>query len=70
VRHYTRPGHPICQRKIDGVVAKRLANLWIRNRIKKNAHAGREKEIKWEIPDESIQSGESRRIWSLNNELE
>ena len=31
-------------------MAKRLANLWKRNKVKKKAHAGRGQEIKWEIP--------------------
>jgi hypothetical protein len=43
-------GTPLCQRKAEGGVAKRLANLWRRNRFKKNAHACRGQEIKWEIP--------------------
>jgi hypothetical protein len=32
-------------------VEKWLANLCRRVKVKKNAHAGRGEEIKWEIPD-------------------
>ena len=45
--------HPVCQRKIEGGVAKRLANVWRRVNIKKKARAVRGQEIKWEIPDEN-----------------
>jgi hypothetical protein len=34
-----------------GELGKRLANLWRRHKVKKNAHAGRGQEIKWGIPD-------------------
>jgi hypothetical protein len=42
--------HPQCQRKTEGGQEKRLANLWRRNRIKKNGRAGRGQQIIWEIP--------------------
>ena len=46
--------HPVCQRKIEGGVAKRLANVWRRVNIKKKARAVRGQEIKWEIPDKQV----------------
>jgi hypothetical protein len=41
----------LCQRKTDGGLEKRFANLWRRNKVRKKARAGRGQEIKWEIPD-------------------
>jgi hypothetical protein len=43
--------HLLCQRKTEVVLENGLANLWSRKKIRKEAHAGRGQETKWEIPD-------------------
>jgi hypothetical protein len=40
----------LCQRITEGESKKGLANLWIRKKITKEAHAGRGLETIWEIP--------------------
>jgi hypothetical protein len=43
--------HPSARGKAENGLAKRLANLWRRANMKKEARAVRGQEVKWEIRD-------------------
>ena len=49
-RQKWRPEHPLAPGKKPMADWKILANRWSRRKIKKDAHAGRGQEAKWEIP--------------------